>query len=80
MKDNFQRIVRILGLGLDNKDRHIRITQGKNFDVLLGSEATHEQLQETCIRINEKLDKKGKRLEELSEKEFIDLVADADKR
>lgn len=78
MKDNQRdRIVRILGLGLDNEDRHVRITQGKNFTVFLGSENTHERMQETCIRINEQLDRRGKRLEELSREEFIDLVSKA---
>ena len=73
-----QKIVRILGLGLDNHDRHIRITRGENFDVYFGSEQTHEQLQETCIKINEKLDRRGKKLDELSRDEFIDLVSDVD--
>lgn len=78
MKDNQrERIVRILGLGLDNKDRHIRITQGRNFTVFLGSEATHERMQETCIRINEQLDRRGKQLEDLSRDEFMDLVSKA---
>ena len=70
------RIVRILGLGLDNQDGHVRITRGENFDVWMGSEGTHERMQETCIKINEKLGQKGKRLEELSHSEFLDLVSD----
>lgn len=78
MKDQApQRIVRILGLGLDNEDRHVRITRGKNFDIYFGSETTHEHLQATCIRINEKLDRKGKELGELSRDEFVDLVSEA---
>jgi hypothetical protein len=67
---------RILGLGLDNADGHIRITRGENFDIFLGSESTHEQLQETCVKINEKLDQRGKRLEDLSRDEFIDLIVE----
>jgi len=73
-----QRITRILGLGLDNHDEHIRITRGENFEIYFGSEGTHEQLQETCIKINEKLDRKGKRLEDLSRDEFIDLCSEVD--
>ncbi|MFH0954372.1 MAG: hypothetical protein V1873_08590 [Verrucomicrobiota bacterium] len=72
------RAARILGLGLDNQDRHIRITRGKNFDIYLGSERTHEHLQETCMKINEKLDRQGRRLEELTRDEFTDLVADVE--
>ena len=78
MKDNQNEpIVRILGLGLDNEDQHVRITRGQNFDVYFGSESTHDKLQETCIKINEKLDRKGKRLDELSREEFIDLVTES---
>lgn len=67
---------RILGLGLDNTDGHVRLTRGENFDIVLGSESTHEQLQETCIKLNEKLDRRGKRLEDLSRDEFVDLVVE----
>ena len=73
-----ERIVRILGLGLDNEDGHVRITRGENFEVFMGSEGTHERMQDACIKINEKLDKKGKRLEDLSRKEFLDLVSEID--
>ena len=78
MKDNTAkpRVVRILGLGLDNGDGHIRITNGKNFNILLGSEQSHERMQETCIKVNEKLDARGKRLEDLSPDEFVDLISD----
>jgi hypothetical protein len=79
MKDESkERIVRIVGLGLDNEDGHVRITQGKNFSVLLGSETTHERMQETCIKINERLDRRGEQLQDLSREEFIDLVSDID--
>lgn len=71
---------RILGLGLDNADGHVRLTQGKNFDIYLGSESTHEQLQKTCIKFNEKLDRRGKRLEDLSRDEFVDLIVDSKNR
>ncbi len=77
-KKDREHIIRILGLGLDNKDRHVRITHGPNFDLFLGSENTHEQMQETCIKINEKLVRRGRRLEDLSRDEFIDLVSDVD--
>ena len=78
MKDNTDkpRVVRVLGLGLDNDDGHIRITNGKNFNILLGSEQSHERMQETCIKVNEKLDARGKRLEDLSPDEFVDLISD----
>ena len=68
---------RILGVGLDHADGHVRITRGKNFDIYLGSESTHEQLQETCIKFNEKLDQRGKCLEELSHEEVVDLIVES---
>jgi hypothetical protein len=73
------RRARLLGLGLDNADGHVRITRGENFDIYLGSETTHEQLQETCIKFNEKLDQRGKRLEDLSRNEFVDLIVETEK-
>jgi hypothetical protein len=75
-KSRVQR-ARILGLGLDNADGHVRLTRGENFDIYLGSEGTHEQLQETCIKLNEKLDQRGKRLEDLSRDEFVDLIVES---
>jgi hypothetical protein len=71
------RCARILGLGLDNADGHVRLTRGDNFDIYLGSESTHEQLQETCIKFNEKLGRRGKRLEDLSRDEFVDLIVES---
>jgi hypothetical protein len=69
--------VRILGLGLDNSEGHVRVTRGRNFDIFLGSENTHEQMMETCIKLNEKLKQRGKRLEDLSRDELIDLIVES---
>lgn len=68
----------LLGLGLDNEDGHVRLTRGENFHLLGGSEATHESMQEKCIKFNEKLQGRGKTLEELERKEFLDLAADCE--
>jgi hypothetical protein len=67
----------ILGLGLDNKDGHKRITKGKNFYLCGGSEETHDRMVETSIKFNEKLDSKGKKLEELSKNEFTDMISES---
>ena len=64
----------LLGMGLDCKDGHVRVTKGKNFALLGGSEETHEEMQEKAIKFNEHLDKRGKSLEEISEKEFGDIA------
>lgn len=64
----------MLGLGLDGKDEHKRVTKGENFLLLGGSEETHERMVETSIKFNEKLGAKGKRLEDLSRDEFADIL------
>ena len=65
-----------MGLGLDNKDGHSRVTKGENFLLVGGSEETHERMGETAVKFNEKLSSKGKRLEDISKKEFIDIISD----
>jgi len=64
----------LLGLGLDNNDNHVRVTRGDNFHLFGGSQETHEQMQENAIKLNEKLDQRGKRLEDVTHEEFIDLA------
>jgi hypothetical protein len=63
----------LLGLGLDNDDGHTRLTRGKNFLLCGGSQETHAVMQETALKINERLDDRGKRLEDLSTGEFRDI-------
>jgi len=69
----------LMGVGLDNKDGHARITKGDNFVMVGGSEETHERMTETAIKVNEKLSAKGKALEEVSPKELIDIIQDVRK-
>jgi len=64
----------LLGVGLDNKDGHVRYTKGKNFALLGGSQDTHEQMQETAVKINEKLKERNKELEEVSHEEFTEIA------
>jgi hypothetical protein len=63
----------LLGLGLDAKDGHTRITRGKNFLLYGGSEDTHSQMQETAIKLNEKLDRKGKSLDDVPPRELVEI-------
>lgn len=60
----------ILGLAFDNDDGHTRLTRGKNFVLLGGSQDTHAVMQETAIKVNERLDQAGRRLEEVPVKEL----------
>ena len=64
----------LLGLGLDNKDGHVRITTGKNFKLFGGSDETHGDMQEKAIKMNEQLKHKGKELDELSREEFAEIA------
>ena len=64
----------ILGIGLDNDDEHVRITRGDNFHLVGGSNDTHNNMQEKCIKFNEKLSERGKTMEQLEQTEFIDIA------
>ncbi len=67
----------LLGVGLDNRDGHKRVTSGSDFLLVGGSEETHERMQDLVIRMNEKLKRKGKRYKDLDGNEFEDLVKDS---
>lgn len=66
----------MLGLAFDNDDGHKRLTRGKNFVLLGGSQQTHSVMQETAVKINEHLDRRGKRLEDVSTRELRDICRD----
>ena len=63
----------LLGLGFDAPDEHKRLTRGDNFVLFGGSQETHAAMQETAIKVNEQLDKQGKRLEDVSPRELCDI-------
>ena len=66
----------LLGVGLDNDDGDVRMSRGRNFRLVGGSEETHESMQEQCIKFNEKLDVKGKQLIDLERKEFLEMAGE----
>lgn len=63
----------MLGLGFDSKDGHLRITKGDNFRLFGGSEETHDMMQEKAIKFNEQLAKRHKNLDDINEKEFMEI-------
>ncbi len=69
----------LLGVGLDNADDQTRLTRGKNFVLVGGSQDTHAMMQETAVKINERLDRDGKRLEEVSVRELREICQDVSK-
>ncbi|HKB03102.1 MAG TPA: hypothetical protein VKD90_12830 [Gemmataceae bacterium] len=71
------RVVGLLAVGLDGDDGHKRITRTPDFVLLGGSAETHERMQETAIRFEEALERRGKTLAETEVSEVIDLLHEA---
>ena len=63
----------MVGLGMDS-DGHKRITTGDNFVVAGGTQATHDQMTEKVVKINEKLTERGKCLNTVEHTEFKDIA------
>jgi hypothetical protein len=73
-----RRKIRMVGVGLDGGDSHIRQTRGENFHLVGGSHETHEGMQEKCIKFNEKLSRRGKQLDDLEAGEFLALAEECE--
>jgi hypothetical protein len=65
---------KLLGLGLDTKDDHVRITTGENFKLVGGSEETHGVMQEKAVKMNEQLKRRGKTLDTVTHEEFHEIA------
>jgi hypothetical protein len=63
----------LLGLACAAEDGQKRLTRGENFLLVGGSSETHEVMQETAIKINEHLERRGQRLEDASINELRDI-------
>jgi hypothetical protein len=75
MNDSGQeRIVHILGIGLDNRDGHTRLTRAEQFTVAGGSEETHERITETLVKTVENLDRRGRTLSDADTREIAELI------
>jgi len=66
----------LLGLAFDAKDDQKRITRGPNFLLVGGSSETHGLMQETAVKLNEHLGRKGKQLAEVSVNELRDIMGE----
>jgi hypothetical protein len=64
----------LLGLGLDGKDGHTRVTVGRNYRLVGGSADTHGAMQEKAIKLNEHLAQRGKTLETVGREEFVEIA------
>lgn len=68
------RNIHILGIGLDNKDGHVRLTSADQFTIAGGSEKTHERMTETLIKTCENLERRGKSLNDADVREIAELI------
>ena len=75
-KGNEREVIGLLGVGLDNKDGHVRVTRSREFLLLGGSAETHERMQGTVVKLTEALRQEGKPLSETSLAEAIDMLRD----
>jgi len=64
----------LLGLGLDNKDGHKRLTTGEQFAIVGGSAETHGRMTETVIKTFEELKGRGKHLHEINKTELSEII------
>jgi hypothetical protein len=71
---NERQVIGFLGVGLDNKDGHQRLTQSEHFVLVGGSQKTHEHMQDTAIRFTQALQKRGKHLGDASVEEMIEIL------
>jgi hypothetical protein len=72
-----RRIVGFVGVGLDHKDGHRRVTRSENFLLVGGSEETHERMQDTAIRFDEALSRSGKPLGETPVEDVLELLRES---
>ena len=68
------RNIHILGIGLDNKDGHVRLTSADQFTIAGGSENTHERMTETLMKTCENLERRGKSLNDADVREIAELI------
>lgn len=71
---NSKKIIRLLGVGFDSDDGHVRITKGENYDVFMGSDESHEYIRQLICKIEDALKQKNLSLDDLSPEEFSDFV------
>ncbi len=73
-KSNKPKVRALLGVGLDNRDGHKRITRGEKFAIVGGSAETHERMTEGVVKTMEKLQRKGRELEDAEPREIAELL------
>ena len=64
----------LIGISLDNKDGHKRITCAERFSIIGGSQKTHDRMTEAVVKTFETLDRRGKTLVEVEKRELSDII------
>ncbi len=64
----------LVGVGLDNKDGHKRLTSAEKFTIVGGSDETHGRMTETVIKTFEELKSRGKPLEAVEPQELAEII------
>jgi len=73
-RENQKKIIRLLGVGFDADDGHVRMTSGENYDVLMGSDESHEYIQSLIQKIENELKARNLTLDDLTPEEFGEFV------
>ena len=63
----------LVGLAFDAEDGHKRLTRGENFVLCGGSDETHAVMQETAVKVTEHLERRGRRMDDLTINELRDI-------
>ena len=71
------RVVGFLGVGLDQRDEHRRVTRSEHFVLVGGSAETHERMQDAAVRFEETLKCTGQPLCETPPEKAVDLLRKA---
>jgi hypothetical protein len=69
-----KKIVRLLGVGFDGDDGHVRITTGDTYDVLMGSDESHDYISSLIARIENELKTRGLDLDTMTPAELSEIV------
>ena len=64
----------LLGIGLDNKDGHKRLTSADQFTIVGGSDETHTRMTETVVKTFEELKTRGKALNNVESHELAEII------
>ena len=66
----------LLGVGLDGRDGHRRITRARDALLVGGSKETHAVMQERVVRLQRELDRRGMRLADVRCADELREIAD----